>query len=70
MGQRLLAAGLVVAGEASALRRQTDGLEDSALAEGLQKVTKRGNQAVAEAQRMNKGVNEKLNLQRTFLFKR
>jgi hypothetical protein len=45
-------------------------LNEKKLAKGLQKVTERGNQAVGEAQRMNKGIDRELNVQRTFVFKR
>ena len=70
IGHRVLAAGLVVAGEPDSVKVSEGKLEESELAGGIEKITKRGNQAVGEAQRMNKGINEKLNLQRTFMFKR
>ena len=70
IGHKVLAAGLVVAGEPDSVEVEDGKLKENQLAGGLEKVTKRGNQAVAEAQRMNKGINEKLNVQRTFMFKR
>lgn len=70
VGHKVLAAGLVVAGETDSVKVDKGKLGEQELAGGLQKVTKRGNQAVGEAQRMNKGVNEKLNVQRTFMFRR
>lgn len=70
VGHKVLAAGLVVAGEPSAIKVDKGKLGEPELAAGMQKVTKRGNQAVSDAQRMNKGVSQQLNLQRTFVFKR
>lgn len=70
VGHKVLAAGLLVAGERESVQVDKGKIEEQVLAGGIQKVTKRGNQAVGEAQRMNKGVHEKLNLQRTFVFKR
>jgi len=70
VGHKILAAGLVVAGEQEAVQVDKGKLKEQHLAGGLQKVTKRGNQAVGEAQRLNKGINEQLNVQRTFVFKR
>ena len=61
LGHKVLATGLVVAGEAGCVQ-----VEEG----GLQKVTERGNQAVGEAQKMSKGINRELNVQRTFVFKR
>ena len=70
VGHKVLAAGLVVAGEKGSVAVKDNALEEGKLAEGLEKVTKRGNQAVGEAQKMNKGINQKLNLQRTFVHRR
>jgi hypothetical protein len=70
VGHKVLATGLVVAGEAGSVRVEQGGINEQELASGLQKVTERGNQAVGEAQKMSKGINEKLNVQRTFVFKR
>ena len=72
IGHKLLAAGLVVAGETAAVQVDTEKrtLREQELAGGLEKVTRRGHQAVSEAQNMNKGVSEKLNLQRTFMYRR
>lgn len=70
VGHKVLAAGLVVAGEPESVHVDKGKLAERQLADGVQKVTKRGNQAVGEAQKMNKGVNEKLNVQRTFMFRR
>ena len=70
LGHKMLAAGLVVAGEQDAVHVGKGKLEEGPLAGGIEKVAKRGNQAVGEAQMMNKGINEKLNVQRTFVAKR
>lgn len=70
LGQRLLAAGLVVAGESTAVVSGDGGLDPGALAAGVQKVTQRSNQAVGEAQKMNKGISKELSVHRTFVFKR
>jgi hypothetical protein len=70
VGHKLLAAGLVVAGEPDSVKIGEGRLLERELAGGIQKVTKRGNQAVGDAQRMSKGINQQLNLQRTFVFKR
>ena len=70
VGHKVLAAGLVVAGEPESVDVGEGGLKEDKLAGGLKKVTERGNQAVGEAQRMNKGIGVELNRQRTFVFKR
>lgn len=70
VGHRVLATGLVVAGEAGSVKVEKGGLNEKDLASGLQKVTERGNQAVGEAQKMSKGINRELSVQRTFVFKR
>lgn len=69
-GQRVLATGLVVAGEAASVKVDEDGVDEKELSAGLQKVAEKGNQAVGQAQRMNKGVNREVNFNRTFVFKR
>ncbi len=70
VGHKLLAAGLVVGGEAGSVAVEEGKLDEKRLAGGLQKVADRSNQAVGEAQKMSKGVSRELNLQRTFVFKR
>jgi hypothetical protein len=70
MGHKVLAAGLVVAGEQESVQVDKGKLDEKELAEGIEKVTKRGNQAVEEAQKMSKGINKELSVQRTFVFKR
>ncbi|MDP7040931.1 MAG: hypothetical protein QGI45_17375 [Myxococcota bacterium] len=70
IAEKILAAGLVVAGEKDAVITKEKGLDDQSLADGIQKVSKRSNQAVGQAQMMNKGINKELNLQRTFVMKR
>ncbi len=70
VGHKVLATGLVVAGEAGSVAVDKGRLDEKRLASGVQKVTERSNQAVGEAQKMSKGVNRELNLQRTFVFKR
>ena len=70
LGHKVLATGLVVAGEAGCVQVDQGGLNEQNLANGLQKVTERGNQAVGDAQKMSKGIGRELNVQRTFVFKR
>ena len=70
VAHKLLAAGLVVAGEASAIEADARGVNEQKLAGGIQKVAERSNQAVGEAQKMSKGVSRELNLRRTFVVKR
>jgi len=69
-GQKLLATGLVVAGEARSVQVDKGKINEQQLAGGVQKVTERSNHAVGEAQKMSRGVSRELNLQRTFVFKR
>ena len=70
VGHKVLATGLVVAGESGSVDVDKSGLNEKKLAAGLKKVTERGNQAVGEAQKMSKGINRELNVQRTFVHKR
>lgn len=70
LGHKILAAGLVVAGEPGSVDVGDGRLDEKKLAGGLRKVTERSNQSVGEAQKMNKGINRELNVQRTFMFKR
>ncbi|MBI5510359.1 MAG: hypothetical protein HY903_16510 [Deltaproteobacteria bacterium] len=70
VGHKVLATGLVVAGEVGSVSVDKGTLNEKKLAGGLKKVTERGNQAVGEAQKMSKGINRELNVQRTFLHKR
>lgn len=70
MGHRLVATGLVVAGESQAVQRDGDGLSEKSLSQGLQKVTTNGNEAVRRAKDMSSGVNREVSLNRTFMFKR
>ena len=70
LGHKVLATGLVVAGEAGCVQVDQGGLNEQSLANGLQKVTERGNQAVGDAQKMSKGISRELNVQKTFVFKR
>ena len=70
VGHKVLAAGLVVAGEAGSVNVDKGVVNEKKLVGGLKKVTERGNQAVGEAQKMSKGINRELNVQRTFVFKR
>ena len=70
VGHKVLAAGLVVAGERESVKVDKGGLKEDDLAGGIKKVTERGNQAVTEAQNMNKGITKELAVQRTFMFKR
>ncbi len=70
LGHKVLATGLVVAGEAGSVDVGAGGINEKKLAGGLKKVTERGNQAVGEAQKMSKGINKELSVQRTFVAKR
>ena len=69
-GHKVLAAGLVVAGEPDSVQVEEGKLREKELAGGIEKVTKRGNQAVGEAQKMSKGINREVNRQRTLIVKR
>ncbi len=69
-GHKLLAAGLVAAGESGSVDVAQGRLNEQKLAAGIQKVTEKSNQAVGEAQRMSKGIGRELNVQRTFVHKR
>ena len=69
-GQVMLAAGLVVGGEAKAVRTAEGGLDTVALAHGVRQLLQSGGPAVLQAQEMNEGINKELNMQRTFVFKR
>ncbi len=69
-GHRMVAMGLVVAGEKESVHVEKGGLNEQKLAHGMQRVTERSNQAVGEAQRMSKGISKELSVQRTFVFKR
>jgi len=70
VGHKVLATGLVVAGEGESVHVEKGGINEQRLVNGVQRVTERSNQAVGEAQRMSKGINKEINLQRTFVFKR
>lgn len=70
LGHKVLATGLVVAGEAGAVKVLGEGIDEQSLAAGLQKITEKGNQAVGEAQRMSKGINLEVKRQQTFVPKR
>ena len=70
VGHKVLAVGLVVAGEQESVKVGDGALDEAKLAGGIEKVTKKGNQAVGEAQKMNKGINKELSVHRTFVFKR
>ncbi len=69
-GHKLLATGLVVAGESGSVDVGKDGTDEAKLAAGVKKVAEKGNQAVSEAQMMNKGINQQVNFNRTFVVKR
>jgi hypothetical protein len=70
IGHKLLAAGLVAAGESGWVSVDKGRLNANKLAAGIQKVTERSNQAVGEAQKNIKGIDRELNVQRTFVYKR
>ena len=70
VNQAVMTAGLIVAGEPDAVT-STDG--DSAgakMAEGIQRVTAKGNKAVQKARTMNQGIGKELSVHRTMVFKR
>ncbi len=70
VGHRVLATGLLVAGEQDAVEVENGQLNEGSLAGGVEKVTKRGNQAVDDAGRMNKGIDQEINRNRTFMYRR
>ena len=70
VAEQAMAVGLMVAGESAQVQVAAEGLNREELLAGVRKVTEKGNQSVAQAQKMNKGIDEQLNLQRTFVFKR
>jgi hypothetical protein len=70
LGHKVLAAGLVAAGEAGSVDVDKGKLNEKKLAAGVQKVTERSNQAVGEAQKNIKGIDRELNVQRTFVHRR
>lgn len=70
VAEQAMAVGLMVAGEANQVQLNQGAINREELLTGLRKVTEKGNQSVGQAQKMNKGINEQLNLQRTFVFKR
>ncbi|MEL6546932.1 MAG: hypothetical protein AAFQ82_20060, partial [Myxococcota bacterium] len=69
-GHKLLATGLVVAGEAGSVEVGEDGANEAKMAAGVKKVAEKGNQAVTQAQMMNKGIDQQVNYNRTFVVKR
>lgn len=69
-GHKLLATGLVVAGEAASVEVGEGGANEAKMAAGVKKVAEKGNQAVTQAQMMNKGINQQVNYNRTFVVKR
>ncbi|MEO1172052.1 MAG: hypothetical protein AAFX94_08360 [Myxococcota bacterium] len=69
-GHKLLATGLVVAGESESVNVGENGADEAKLAAGVKKVAEKGNQAVSQAQMMNKGINQQVNYNRTFVVKR
>ncbi len=70
LGHKVLAAGLVAAGECGSVDVDKGKLNEKKLAAGVQKVTERSNQAVGEAQKNIKGIDRELNVQRTFVHRR
>ena len=70
VGHRVLATGLVVAGEGDSVEVEDGAIKEKEMAGGLEKVTRKGHEAVDQAKTMNKGINKELNVQRTFMFKR
>lgn len=70
VAERAMAVGLMVAGESAQVKIDAGAINREELLAGLRKVTEKGNQSVGQAQKMNKGIDEQLNLQRTFVFKR
>ena len=70
VAERAMAVGLMVAGESAQVKIDAGAINREELLAGLRKVTEKGNQSVGQAQKMNKGIDQQLNLQRTFVFKR
>ena len=70
VAERAIAVALMVAGQSEQVQIDDGTINKEELLAGLRKVTEKGNQSVAQAQKMNKGIDEQLNLQRTFVFKR
>ena len=66
-GHKILAAGMVVAGEKEALEVEDGGLNEQKLAEGIQKVAKKSSQSVDQARTLSKGIEEKRNFNRTHI---
>lgn len=69
-GHKLLAAGLLVAGEGESVEVVEGATNEAKLAAGVKKVAEKGNQAVTQAQMMNKGINQQVNYNRTLIVKR
>jgi len=70
VAERAMAVGLMVAGQSEQVKIDDGTINQEELLAGLRKVTEKGNQSVGQAQKMNKGIDQQLNLQRTFVFKR
>ena len=70
VAERAMAVGLMVAGQSEQVKIDDGTINREELLAGLRKVTEKGNQSVGQAQKMNKGIDQQLNLQRTFVFKR
>ena len=65
-----LSAGLLVAGAAETIDDRNGGTSDGNLAAGIKAVTEKSNQAIERAQKLNKGIDVQLSVQRTMVFKR
>ncbi|MBN1960471.1 MAG: hypothetical protein JW841_05955 [Deltaproteobacteria bacterium] len=70
VGHQLMINGLVVAGESVWVQVDKGKINERHMVRGVQKIAEKSNQSVGEAQKMSKGVNRELNLQRTVIFKR
>ena len=70
VAQRVVAAGLVVAGETETVVSDGEKLDEKQLANGIQKVTSNGNKAVQKAKTMGQGIGKELSVHRTMVFKR
>ena len=66
-GHQMIAAGMIVAGEKEALEVKDKALNEKKVAQGIQRVTEKSNQAVGEAQRLNKGIERERNIRRTHI---
>ncbi len=70
LGDAIVSAGIVVSGEAAALGADCGGASAQNIVASVRTVTKKCNQAVERAQKLNKGIGIELSQHRTMVFKR